>query len=48
MAVIDIDGIPSAALAQPPLTTVVRDIDTIARGLARRIAHTLDGKTGRR
>ncbi|MCT9137583.1 LacI family DNA-binding transcriptional regulator [Streptomyces violarus] len=44
LAVIGVDDIPSAALAQPPLTTVVRDIDTIARGLARRIAHTLAGK----
>jgi DNA-binding LacI/PurR family transcriptional regulator len=44
LAVIGVDDIPSAALAQPPLTTVVRDVGSIARGLARRIARTLDGK----
>lgn len=44
LAVIGVDDIPAAALAQPPLTTVVRDAGTIARGLARRIVDTLDGK----
>lgn len=42
LAVIGVDDIPNAALAQPPLTTVVRDTEAIARGLARRIADTLD------
>lgn len=44
LAVIGVDDIPGAATAQPPLTTVVRDIDVIARGLARRIVDALDGK----
>ncbi|WP_189326314.1 LacI family DNA-binding transcriptional regulator [Streptomyces flaveus] len=44
LAVIGVDDIPGAALAQPPLTSVVRDTDAIARGLARRIVDTLDGK----
>ncbi|MGW1030027.1 LacI family DNA-binding transcriptional regulator [Streptomyces sp. NPDC002577] len=44
LAVIGVDDIPGAALAQPPLTTVVRDTDAIAQGLARRIVDTLDGK----
>ncbi|WP_405529017.1 LacI family transcriptional regulator [Streptomyces canus] len=43
LAVIGVDDIPGAALAQPPLTTIVRDTDTIARGLARRIIDALDG-----
>lgn len=43
LAVIGVDDIPGAALAQPPLTTIVRDTDTIARGLARRIVDALDG-----
>jgi DNA-binding LacI/PurR family transcriptional regulator len=43
LAVIGVDDIPGAALAQPPLTTVVRDTDAIARGLARRIADALEG-----
>jgi DNA-binding LacI/PurR family transcriptional regulator len=43
LAVIGVDDIRGAALAQPPLTTIVRDTDTIARGLARRIVDTLDG-----
>ncbi|MBD9726339.1 LacI family DNA-binding transcriptional regulator [Streptomyces caniscabiei] len=43
LAVIGVDDIPGAALAQPPLTTIVRDTDAIARGLARRIVDTLGG-----
>lgn len=44
LAVIGVDDIPSAAVAQPPLTTVLRDTDAIARGLARRIVDLLDQK----
>lgn len=44
LAVIGVDDIPGAALSRPPLTTVVRDIDTIAQGLARRVVDALDGK----
>lgn len=44
LAVIGVDDIPGASLAQPPLTTVVRDTDAIARGLARRVVDTLGGK----
>ncbi|MGP4047684.1 LacI family DNA-binding transcriptional regulator [Streptomyces sp. 2A115] len=44
LAVIGVDDIPNASLAQPPLTTVVRDTDAIARGLARRVVDTLNGK----
>ncbi|MER5805419.1 LacI family DNA-binding transcriptional regulator [Streptomyces mirabilis] len=44
LAVIGVDDIPGSATAQPPLTTVVRDIDAIAQGLARRIVDALDGK----
>ncbi|MFF1301922.1 LacI family DNA-binding transcriptional regulator [Streptomyces sp. NPDC058307] len=44
LAVIGVDDIPGAATAQPPLTTVVRDIDAIARGLARRVVDALDRK----
>ena len=44
LAVIGVDDIPGAALAQPPLTTIVRDTDAIARGLARRIVDTLSGR----
>ncbi|MER6492868.1 LacI family DNA-binding transcriptional regulator [Streptomyces griseorubiginosus] len=43
LAVIGVDDIRGAGLAQPPLTTIVRDTDAIARGLARRIVDTLDG-----
>ncbi|MEU1183171.1 LacI family DNA-binding transcriptional regulator [Streptomyces sp. NPDC005820] len=43
MAVIGVDDIPGAALAQPALTTVVRDTDALARGLARRVVDALDG-----
>ncbi|MCD7436652.1 LacI family DNA-binding transcriptional regulator [Streptomyces lincolnensis] len=43
LAVIGVDDIRGAALAQPPLTTIVRDTEVIARGLARRIVDTLDG-----
>jgi DNA-binding LacI/PurR family transcriptional regulator len=42
--VIGVDDIPGAALTQPPLTTVVRDTEAIAQGLARRIVDTLEGK----
>ncbi|MGP4047689.1 LacI family DNA-binding transcriptional regulator [Streptomyces sp. 2A115] len=44
LAVIGVDDIPGAALAQPPLTTIVRDTDTVARSLARRIVDALDRK----
>lgn len=44
LAVIGVDDIPGAALAQPPLTTIVRDTATIAQGLARRVVDALDGK----
>ena len=44
LAVIGVDDIPGASLAEPPLTTVVRDTDAIARGLARRVVDTLGGK----
>ncbi|MET8080353.1 LacI family DNA-binding transcriptional regulator [Streptomyces sp. NPDC005303] len=44
LSVIGVDDIPGAALAQPPLTTVVRDTDTVARRLARRIVDALDGE----
>ncbi|MEV4033657.1 LacI family DNA-binding transcriptional regulator [Streptomyces umbrinus] len=43
LAVIGVDDVPGSALSQPPLTTIVRDTDTIARGLARRIVDTLEG-----
>ncbi len=43
LAVIGVDDIPGAALSHPPLTTILRDTDAIARGLARRIVDTLDG-----
>ncbi|GAA3829125.1 LacI family DNA-binding transcriptional regulator [Streptomyces phyllanthi] len=42
LAVIGVDDIPGAALARPPLTTVVRDTDAVARGLARRIIDALE------
>ncbi|MEU1518453.1 LacI family DNA-binding transcriptional regulator [Streptomyces sp. NPDC005811] len=44
MAVIGVDDTPAAALAQPPLTTVARDADALARGLARRLVDALDGR----
>lgn len=44
LAVIGVDDIPSSALLRPSLTTVVRDTDTLARGLARRVVDALDGK----
>lgn len=44
LAVIGVDDIPGSATAQPPLTTVVRDIDALARGLVRRVVDALDGK----
>ncbi|MEE1836280.1 LacI family DNA-binding transcriptional regulator [Streptomyces sp. SP17KL33] len=50
LAVVGVDDIPSSALLQPSLTTVVRDTDTLARGLARRVVDALDRKephTGR-
>ncbi|MFI2720882.1 LacI family DNA-binding transcriptional regulator [Streptomyces collinus] len=43
LAVIGVDDIPGAALARPPLTTVVRDTGVIARALARRIVDALEG-----
>ncbi|MEU6228266.1 LacI family DNA-binding transcriptional regulator [Streptomyces sp. NPDC047042] len=42
LAVIGVDDIPTSALLRPSLTTVVRDTDAIARGLARRIVDALD------
>ncbi|MFF5979255.1 LacI family DNA-binding transcriptional regulator [Streptomyces olindensis] len=45
LAVIGVDDIPGAALARPPLTTVVRDTGVIARDLAGRIVDAL-GETG--
>ncbi|WP_105974290.1 LacI family DNA-binding transcriptional regulator [Streptomyces geranii] len=44
LAVIGVDDIPGSAMAQPPLTTVVRDIDAMARGLVRHVVDALDGK----
>ncbi|MFF4357659.1 LacI family DNA-binding transcriptional regulator [Streptomyces sp. NPDC001604] len=44
LAVIGVDDVPGAALAQPPLTTVVRDTDAIARAVARRVVDTLHGR----
>jgi DNA-binding LacI/PurR family transcriptional regulator len=44
LAVIGVDDIPGASLAQPPLTTVLRDTDTIARTMARRVVDALDGQ----
>ncbi|MFH8662354.1 LacI family DNA-binding transcriptional regulator [Streptomyces afghaniensis] len=44
LAVIGVDDIPGAALAQPPLTTIVRDTDAVARSLARRVVDALDGR----
>ncbi|MEU6355406.1 LacI family DNA-binding transcriptional regulator [Streptomyces sp. NPDC047072] len=43
LAVIGVDDIPAAALAQPPLTTLVRDTGVIARNLVRRVVDGLDG-----
>ncbi|MFE1835665.1 LacI family DNA-binding transcriptional regulator [Streptomyces sviceus] len=45
LAVIGVDDIPAALLTQPPLTTVFRDTNTIARNMARRVVDALDGKT---
>ncbi|NEA98757.1 LacI family DNA-binding transcriptional regulator [Streptomyces sp. SID13726] len=42
LAVIGVDDISYAALSQPPLTTIVRDTDAIARNMARRLVETLD------
>ncbi|WP_328222174.1 LacI family DNA-binding transcriptional regulator [Streptomyces sp. NBC_00310] len=44
LAVIGVDDIPSSALLRPALTTVVRDTETLARGLARRVVDALDRK----
>ncbi|MBE4737384.1 MULTISPECIES: LacI family DNA-binding transcriptional regulator [Streptomyces] len=44
LAVIGVDDIPSSALLRPSLTTVVRDTDTLARGLAHRVVEALDRK----
>ncbi|TQE31108.1 LacI family transcriptional regulator [Streptomyces ipomoeae] len=44
LAVIGVDDTLGAALAHPPLTTIVRDTGAIARGLARRIVDALDRK----
>ncbi|MEU0671959.1 LacI family DNA-binding transcriptional regulator [Streptomyces sp. NPDC006172] len=45
LAVIGVDDAPGAALTQPPLTTIVRDTDAIAHGLARRVVDSLDRRT---
>ncbi|MGI5423500.1 LacI family DNA-binding transcriptional regulator [Streptomyces sp. CA-179760] len=47
LAVIGVDDLPGAALARPALTTIARDTDTIARVLAHRIVHALEGTGGR-
>ncbi|BBC31129.1 putative LacI-family transcriptional regulator [Streptomyces graminofaciens] len=44
LAVIGVDDIPSSALLRPSLTTVVRDTETLARSLARRVVDALDQK----
>ncbi|MET7474817.1 LacI family DNA-binding transcriptional regulator [Streptomyces sp. NPDC005648] len=44
LAVIGVDDITHAALAQPPLTTVNRDTAAIARGMARRVVDALEGR----
>ncbi|MFF9774340.1 LacI family DNA-binding transcriptional regulator [Streptomyces sp. NPDC013978] len=44
LAVVGVDDIPSSALLRPSLTTVVRDTDTLARGLARRVVDAIDRK----
>lgn len=44
LAVIGVDDVLSAQLANPPLTTVVRDLEELARGLARRVVDTLSGE----
>lgn len=44
LAVIGVDDITYAALAQPPLTTVHRDTDTIARSMAGRVVDALEGR----
>ncbi|MEV4033652.1 LacI family DNA-binding transcriptional regulator [Streptomyces umbrinus] len=44
LAVIGVDDILHASLAQPPLTTVFRNTDTIARNMARRVVDTLEGR----
>jgi len=44
LAVVGVDDIPTASLAQPPLTTVFRGTDTIARNMARRVVDMLAGK----
>jgi DNA-binding LacI/PurR family transcriptional regulator len=43
LAVIGVDDMPGAAMAQPPLTTIVRDTAAVAWGLARRVVGTLGG-----
>ncbi|WP_343243662.1 LacI family DNA-binding transcriptional regulator [Streptomyces sp. SID13726] len=44
LAVIGVDDITYAALAQPPLTTVHRNTDVIARNMARRVVDSLEGR----
>ncbi|WP_236067530.1 LacI family DNA-binding transcriptional regulator [Streptomyces brasiliscabiei] len=46
LAVIGVDDIPGSALLRPALTTVVRDTETLARGLARRVVDALDHGLG--
>ncbi|OXM60975.1 LacI family DNA-binding transcriptional regulator [Amycolatopsis vastitatis] len=45
LAVVGVDDIPGAAVAQPPLTTVVRDFDTIAEHYARSVVAALNGES---
>jgi DNA-binding LacI/PurR family transcriptional regulator len=44
MAVVGVDNLPSAAVAQPPLTTVVQDFTAIAEHYARSVVAALGGK----
>jgi DNA-binding LacI/PurR family transcriptional regulator len=43
MAVVGVDNIPSAAVAHPPLTTVVQDFTAIAEHCVRSVVAALDG-----
>ncbi|WP_410606822.1 substrate-binding domain-containing protein [Amycolatopsis sp. lyj-109] len=44
LAVVGVDDVPGAAVAQPPLTTVVRDFDVDAEHYARNIMAALKGE----
>ncbi|WP_024287332.1 substrate-binding domain-containing protein [Cellulomonas sp. KRMCY2] len=43
LAVIGVDNIPLAPLAEPPLTTVDQNTDALAAHLAREVAHDVLG-----